>query len=321
MIGASDLVRIPYNAELCRAGIEVACQRLAVSGPTGKPVHGGLRRMAMQASAELALRRYLQARQARYEIIPRNPFDKPVEYELLLDGRRCTLVIQAITRQALVESALKQDSLLLEGYFTMPLAELALGERREADLYLFACVLAQELPRRRDALAQDGGALWLYLFPERWRHPPRWAPLGKVLLSTKAAGPLEVLITGWDAARSLVNESLAFHPDEPVRPRTQFYSLVSLRANRPPEREIGLTCSRFTRPLVIAPMQWSNVWVYGKQIILMGWLTQGEIRRGWLANRSRLATFSNQAESVSIPIRRLHPLRELGWQDSSSRVQ
>ncbi|MDD5467726.1 MAG: hypothetical protein PHS96_07950 [Anaerolineales bacterium] len=323
MIAASDLICIPYSSELTRAGLHVACQRLPdMQRRPGESAHAWLRQAVMQASAEVILRRHLHRHGVMFQVLPRNPFSRPAEYEVVIAGRRCALLVETITRREEIIQAQTEASRLLGRELTFASERFALEQRCDADLYLFAIVTARIMLRRADAPRAGQTAFWIYAFPERWRRPQRRASLGALAFTTRMTHPPELVLGGLGSERSFQNESLSLRTQAPIVPRQEYFALTYLHAARPPAQEIEISSSRFSRPLVVAPAQWGNIWIYGRQVILLGYLSRREIRLSLLSSRPRLAPFSgNNTDTLSIPVHKLHPLLDLFQDFTPSRVR
>jgi hypothetical protein len=64
----------------------------------------------------------------------------------------------------------------------------------------------------------------------------------------------------------------------------------------------------------IAPLDWANIWVYGLEVFMAGWLTKAEFRAqsqllpaGTTVKQYRQTQVDNRA----VPVRELRPLAEL----------
>jgi hypothetical protein len=93
-----------------------------------------------------------------------------------------------------------------------------------------------------------------------------------------------------------------------------FHSLAYLHAARRPERRIGLhspTCGEVT---VVQPHEWGNIWVYGMDIFLTGWLSHEDYRHKANMLNPGMHTLQYDRTSVKIlqvPIAELNPLKPL----------
>ena len=81
-----------------------------------------------------------------------------------------------------------------------------------------------------------------------------------------------------------------------------------------PEARIGLHCPRMGDLYLIQPHEWGNIWIYGMEIWLTGYLAHEEFRRKASAIHagSRVFQYSKtQIKNFSVPVADLRPLPEL----------
>ena len=95
---------------------------------------------------------------------------------------------------------------------------------------------------------------------------------------------------------------------------SEYYSLLYLHAARPPEGVLGVRSPALRDTHLIAPADWMNIWVYGMEIFIAGWLTKGEFR----AKSRRLPAGSSvkqyprtQTDNRAVRVTALRPPREL----------
>jgi hypothetical protein len=67
-------------------------------------------------------------------------------------------------------------------------------------------------------------------------------------------------------------------------------------------------------PYLISPHEWGNIWVYGMEILLTGWLTREQFRRKAGVLNAGLPTFQyarTRTKNLQVPMAELNPLGEL----------
>jgi hypothetical protein len=65
-------------------------------------------------------------------------------------------------------------------------------------------------------------------------------------------------------------------PKKKVEVEGKFYSLSSIHVNQIPRGRLGIHCSAFKDAYIVLPENWGNIWTYGMDIYLTGWLTREE---------------------------------------------
>jgi hypothetical protein len=171
------------------------------------------------------------------------------------------------------------------------------------DLLLFSFLLgltAVSLSDLKKVVEANQPNYLIHILPPKWRNPQHWNPLGSVTLKSDSSSELTVEISGQDQARGELSRLITLPPKTRVTLDEPFYSITSLHAKSIPSARVGIHSPTIKEAHVIPPLEWKNIWVYGMEIILAGYLTRGELRQ-----RTR------SAKSLSLPIANLHPLPEL----------
>jgi hypothetical protein len=136
--------------------------------------------------------------------------------------------------------------------------------------------------------------------PQKWSNPQHWNPLGRLTLKSESSAELQIEISGQDQTHGKLTRLMALPPKTRVTLDEPFYSITSLHAKSIPSSRVGIHSSAIKEAYIISPLEWKNIWVYGMEVILAGYLTRREFRQ-----RAR------SAKSLSLPIAELHPLPEL----------
>ena len=101
---------------------------------------------------------------------------------------------------------------------------------------------------------------------------------------------------------------------ERVEAKTKFFALAAVHVQSPPDGRIAIHSPARRGAYVIHPLEWGNIWVYGMDIFLTGWITREEFRRKaeLIREGARVYQFEQtRTKNLAVPIRELHPLEEL----------
>ena len=92
------------------------------------------------------------------------------------------------------------------------------------------------------------------------------------------------------------------------------YALAYLRLPALPDGRLGISSPRLGEPHIILPQDWGNIWVYGLDIYLCGYMTCADFRRKarhvpvgsrvWQYPRTRV-------KNLALPVAELQPMEEL----------
>ncbi len=292
MISATDLLHLLYTPDLTEGGIAYACRSLAYTYDRmgGSPLDR-LRRIVGGVAVELAFRRYLTEQGIPFDVLGATPFTAPDRYDVSLGGHRCDLKSFLITRRRQISLVRRDPSLVLQAPALVPLDQFAAEGHTSQDIYLFAFLLALTTPSQEDLQRAITARQPLYLIhpmPESWARPKLWLPLEKLALKSECEQPITVEIGGQDAMRNFVTAMLELPPKTRVAVEQAFHSLAYVHATRLPEASpralsravrIGIHSPVRGAAYLIQPHEWGNIWIYGMDIILAGYLTREEFRR------------------------------------------
>ncbi len=283
MITSTDLLHLPYTPDLTEAGIAFACRSLAFTfGRMGASPLDRLRSLVGGVAAELAFRHSLSGQAIPFTILGTTPFTHPHRYNVSLGGHRCDLKSFLITRRQKISLIRQDPALVLQAPALIPLDQFAAEGHKPDDLYLFAFVLGLVAASLEDVgRALDAGQpiYLIHPLPDEWARPADWLPLEKLALKSECEAPISVEIGGQNVGREFVTASLDLPPKERVPVEQSFTSLAYIHATRHPEARIGLHSPQRGEAYIVPPHEWGNIWVYGMEILLTGWLTHEEYRR------------------------------------------
>jgi hypothetical protein len=289
-----------------------------------------LRRIAAGVAVELAFRRYLTDKGVPFDILGATPFSAPDRYDLAIGGRRCDVKSFLIFNKSRIQGLRRDPSRLLEAPALVPADQVTDSHLAYEDLYIFAFVHAL-VTRTADDLSRAMAASQPHALvaplPESWSRPGEWSSLGPLVLKCDTSRPQGLTLGGQTAQREYQTETVVLPPRRRTRVGTDYYSLVCLQAEDLPDGLVGVHSPRLGETHVVEPGKWGNIWVYGLEIVLAGYLTWGEFRR-----RSRrvppgtavLQYSRTRIENMAVPLSDLRPVADLvarakGWADRLGR--
>ncbi len=318
MLSVTDLVALPYTPDLTQGGIAYACRSLPYTyDRMGGSTFDRLRRIVAGVSVELALRRYLISEGVSFDVLGATPFTEPDRYDLALGGRRCDIKSFLLFHKQRIRAVRQAPERLLEAPALVPLDQLSSEGWRYEDLYVFAFVSALITPddetlQRAEAAEQP--TFIMHTMPREWSRPPHWETLSPVAIKADLDQPLTVELGGQKAARQFHTVTFELAPRQRVRVPDAFHSLSYLRVDRQPEGRLGVSSPRQGKPYLVPVEAWSNIWVYGLDITLAGYINCGEFRRR--AKRVRAGSKVLQyprtrVDNMAVPVGELHPMSDL----------
>ncbi len=318
MLTKDDLIHLPYTPDLTEGGIAYACRSLAYTyNRMGGLPPDRLRRIVAGVAVELAFRRHLTEQNIPFDVLGATPFTDPDRYDVSLGGHRCDLKSFLITRRAQIAQIRKDACLVLQAPALIPMDQFAAEGHTSQDIYLFSFLLALTTPSQeelRKAIAAHQPIHLLRPLLDDWARPRLWLPLEKLALKSECDQPISVEIGGMDAARNFVTAALELPPRVRVPAPDSFYSLFYIHAKRLPEARLGIHSPLRGEPLIVQPHEWGNIWVYGLDIWLIGWLAHEDYRRkaSVLPIGSRTFQYDQtRTKNLSVPMAELKSLRHL----------
>lgn len=311
MLSASDFIRLPYDPDLTEGGIALALRALTRE----QILYDRLRRMVAGFAVELAFRRHLSRNAIPYEVAPALPLAERERHDVLLNGRRCDLKSFFISDRNQILNIRRQPEILLDAPALVP-SDINAGEgHADQDLYVFAFVTGLKAASPRDVTMTATAHqphYFMRVMPERWRSPAHWHPLGTLTLKSESQLRVGVEICGLNQAREFVARQVQLPPRKRVAEEHQFHSIACLHLENFPAARLGIALQG--SPIVIAPEEWKNIWVYGLEIIFAGYITRGEFcrRAGNIPPGTRVFQYNRtRVKNLAVPVASLRPLKDL----------
>jgi len=319
MLTASSILRLPYSSALTLAGIEYAKKSLHYTyNRMGLRPAGRLRKIVAGVAVELAFQHWLQAQGVPYDRLGATAFTEKDKYDLSLGGRRCDLKSFLISDKAKITALRQNPSWLLEASALVPEDQFLSSTLAENDLYLFGFLAGLETRQQADLEKVYAARQPFYLLAladqPHWRGQDTWRSLGRIICKSNHPTPIEVELGGQDAKRAAISERVLLAPRARVVSRQEFFSLLYAHVAIPPTHTIGVRSAVLTETLLFEPPHWLNIWVYGLEIFIAGWLTKAEFR----AKSQKLARGTpvkqyprTQTINRAVLVRELRPIDEL----------
>ena len=318
MLSHSDFLYLPYTPDLTEAGIAYALRSLAYSYERdGRSPYGRLRRLVANVAVELAFRRYLTQEHVSYEVKASTPFTDRERFDVVLNGHRCDLKPFLISHREQILQIRKNPAVLLDAQALVPSDSHAGDGHSYNDIYLFAFMnglVAASQADLQKAIEKNQPHYLVYVPSMLLRKPIHWKPLGTLTLRSESAEELIVEVNGQDEAREMKREVISLSPGVNVKLHEVFYSITSLHVRRVPEARIRIHCESLNETLVIAPHDWSNIWVYGMDIFMVGYATYEEMsqRATLLLPNSRTFQYERtHVKNLSLLVSKLKPIQKL----------
>jgi len=318
MLTAADLIRLPYTPDLTEGGIAYACRSLAYTYNRmgGSPLER-MRRIVAGVAVELAFRRYLGEQAVPFDVLGATPFTEPDRYDVSLGGHRCDLKSYHISRRRQIALLRRTPSLLLDAPALVPVDQDSAEGHSPDDLYLFAFLLGLTATSQEEAARAQMAGHPVYLIaplPDEWARPAGWIPLERLALKSECDQPITVEIGGQDGERRFITRTLDLPPRRRVLLPDEWYTVAYLHAHRRPEARIGIHSPVRGEPYLIHPFDWGNLWVYGMDIFLAGWIRREDFRRKARVIYPGMSTFQyahTRTKNLAVPLTDLEPLPPL----------
>jgi hypothetical protein len=318
MLSASDLIHLSYTPDLTDAGLAYTCRSLACARDRlGDSPVVQLRHTVADVAVELAFRRHLTRQAVPFHVLDAMPFTQPDWHDISLGGHRCIIKSFLISHRNQITQLHRGPGNLLQAPALLPVDQFSAEDHKPDDLYLFAFLLGLVASAPADvvkATAASQPLFLIHLLPEVWSRPVNWIPLEKLALKSESEKPVSVEIGGQDAGRNFITTTLELPPRQRLLVKEIFHSLTYIHAQSMPEARIGIHSPLHGAPYLIPAHAWSNLWVYGMDIILTGWLTHEDFRRKAKVLNAGAHTFQvdrTRLKNLLVPVGELNPLGRL----------
>jgi hypothetical protein len=320
MITSSDLLHLPYTRDLTAGGIAYALHSLPYFyNRSGGSVYDRLCRMVASATVELAFRHYLSEQKIPFDIKGALPFTEHERYDVSLGGCRCELKSFLISHRDQISQVRHNPQILLRAPALVASDQHAGDNHSHNDLYLFAFLFGLITGTQSDLQKVIGSGQPHYLvhvMPESWNRPSQWNPLGGLMLKSEAEEKITLEIGGQEEGRQMRSHTVELPPRTRVQLDDGFFSVAYIHAksNPGPRGRIGIHSPIRKETYIIGASDWGNIWVYGMDILLAGYMAREEFSRraSFIQAGSRVFQYdATHVKNLAVPMSDLKPLPEL----------
>jgi hypothetical protein len=329
---AADLVHVAYTPDLTQAGIAYALRSLPFTyNRMGGSQLDRLRRIVVGVAVELAFRRLLGEQGVPHDTFGTTPFTDPDRYDVALGGRRCDLKSFLLYNKTDIRRLRQEPGQFLQASALVPADQASSNHFGEEDIYIFAfltALITRERAELNRAIAAGQPVFLIHPMPAAWARPIKWASLQPLSLRSQASHLLEVEIGGQSSDRSFTGERLILSPKSEASPEQDFYTIAYLHVDRIPDGPVSVQNRDHGKAYSILPADWGNIWVYGMEVVLAGYLGRGEFHRTaeLLPAGSRVLQYPRtRTRNLALPIASLRPIAELfervrRWEERRARL-
>jgi hypothetical protein len=318
MISVSDFIHLPFTRDLTEGGIAYAVHSLPYTyNRMGGSSYERLRRIVAGVAVELAFRRYLAGQNVPFDVMGATPFTDPDHYDVSLGGRRCDIKSFLITHREQIAEMKSNPQAVLKAPALVPSDQNAAEGHSNQDIYLFAFLSGLVTASREDiekTFRAEQPAHLIHVMPEAWNRPERWNPLGALALKSDAEQTLVVELGGQDAGRGMRTLEVQVPPRTRIQIDDKFHSLAYVHVKSMPNARLGIHSPQMKETHIIEPSDWGNIWVYGMDILLAGYLTRGEFsqRASFIREGARVFQYNRtRTKNLGVSVYDLRSLSEL----------
>ncbi len=318
MIRASDFIHLPYTRDLTEGGIAYALRSLSSTYQRADgSQYDRLRRIVTGAAVELAFRRCLSEREIPFDVKGSMPFTDLERYDVSLAGQRCEIKSFLISRREQVLQIKIKPEILLNVQALVASDQNAAEGHLNSDIYLFAFLsgLVTASPEDLQKAIQNNQPHYLvHILPDSWMRPQKWNPLGRLVLKSDAEESQIIEIGGQDAGREMRSLEVQIPPKTRVEIDDRFFSVAYIHTKNMPQARIGIYSPVRKETYIIGESDWGNIWVYGSDILLTGYLRRDEFNRraSFLREGARVFQYDRtRIKNLAVNVCDLKPVLEL----------
>ena len=318
MISSSDLIHLPYTRDLTEGGIAYATRSLPYTfNRMGGSPYDRLRRIVAGVAVELAFRRYLSEQNIPFDVKGATPFTDPDRYDVSLGGRRCDIKSFLITYREQIAEMKRNPQVVLKAPALVPSDQNAAEGHSDHDIYLFAFLpglIAASQADLEKVIYKDQPHYLMHAMPNSWMKPTKWNPLGALVVKSEAEEKITLEIGGQDERREMRVSVVEIPPRTRVEIEHGFFSLSFIHSKSLPSARIGIHSSNRKETHHIGALEWGNIWVYGMDVLLAGYLTREEFNRHAKPIQAGARVFQydrTRTKNLAVPVSDLKPISEL----------
>jgi hypothetical protein len=312
VISAEDFVHIPFTTDLSDAGIVHLCRNMPRLGGGARITGHSMRRSIAATSAQLAFRRYLALQDLAFGASAPSDFAQHEAPNVRIGRRTWALKSFLISRQSQIEALAGNPALALQAPALVPSDRFAAEELREDDAYVFALVTAALAGPRAQVLGSR--QYWIYTLASAWRRPRIWAPLGPLIVKSEAKADIWLELGGEVGSGDFHQTKVRLASRERKVVDAPFHSLSYVRVPERPAGRVGIRSAARRESQLIIPTDWQNVWLEGREILLLGWITREEflMRARPIREGARVFQFgATKVKNLAVDVSTLKPIQRL----------
>ncbi|KXK13508.1 MAG: hypothetical protein UZ14_CFX002001587 [Chloroflexi bacterium OLB14] len=318
MLTSSSIIHLPFTTDLTEGGIAYALRSLSYAyfksdlSPVGK-----LRRTVANVAVELAFRRYLANQNVAFEVKASRAFTDSERYDVFLDKYRCGIKSFFISNRNQISEIKRNPQALLNAQALVPADHHAADGHSYNDIYIFAFatgLIAASQVDLQKALDKNQPHYLVHILPESWRKPSHWNPLGTLTLKSESDEETIVEVIGQDEGRVMKRKVISLHPKTKINLDENFYAINAIHVKHMPNARIGIKCEAQRDAYIISHFDWANIWVYGMDIFLCGFLSYEEFSQQAKALPINSKTFqyeTTRVKNLFVPVANLKPMEKL----------
>ncbi len=318
MLTPSNLLHLPYTRDLTEGGIAYALRSLTHTyNRMGASPYDKLRRTVAGVAVELAFRRHLSEQKIPFDVKGAAPFTNPDRYDVSLGGRRCDIQSFFISHRDQISEMKRNPQVILNAPALVPSDQNAAEGHLDSDMYLFAFLSGLIAASQEDLKKAVGAGQPHYLvhvMPDAWARPAAWTPLGALVVKSEAEEAITLELGGQDEGRETRLIDVAIPPRRRVEIHNELFALAHIRIKEQTKARVGIRCSQQNNLHLIGALDWGNIWVYGMEILLAGFLTREEFNRKAkpVPEGARVFQYeTTRTKNLAVPVSELRPLDEL----------
>ena len=318
MIDPLSCVRLPFTPDLTQAGIAYVCRRLPYLNLTPKnSPWKSIPKLILGTAVELALHRYLLGQDLPIQRFQTNPFSEPEHSSLILGGRRCKIQSLLISSKAKIRLLKKDPHRLLKETISVQQAALLSEHYQSNDLHIFAIatgLIAPHQPKISRAVQAGQPAYLISLLSRRWYDYGLWKPYHRLTFVYTGSTPIHLELVGQSEENRSMTEKLNLLPDQTTRLTSTFGRLYYLHPEELPNGSITIFNEAKHHEYYIEPEKWLNIWIYGIEIIFVGYCTHIELIQKAFQDKAGgypVRFLKNQADLYRFPLCESHPFKNL----------
>jgi hypothetical protein len=211
----------------------------------------------------------------------------------------------------------RNPEVVLKAPALVPSEQNAAEGHSDKDIYLFAFLsglVAASQDDLQKVIYKNQPYHLIHAMPDSWVRPADWNPLGALVLKSESEQTQVVEIGGQDEGREMRTCVVEIPPRTRIQINDRFFSLAYIHSKSLPDARIGIHSPSLNETHIISAMDWGNIWVYGMDILLAGWLTREEFNRhaSTITPGTRVFQYDRtRAKNLAVPVSNLKPLSDL----------